>query len=52
MLNRLLDFPKAMPVYACTRERRTGGLIDERGIMRSFSVTAERLFGWTAIEAV
>jgi hypothetical protein len=21
MLNRLLDFPKAMPVYACTRER-------------------------------
>ena len=27
-------------------------VIDERGIMRSFSVTAERLFGWTAEEAV
>jgi two-component system sensor kinase FixL len=27
-------------------------VIDERGIMRSFSVTAERLFGWTAEEAI
>jgi two-component system sensor kinase FixL len=27
-------------------------VIDERGIMRSFSATAERLFGWTAEEAV
>lgn len=27
-------------------------VIDERGIMRSFSATAERLFGWTADEAV
>ena len=27
-------------------------VIDERGIMRSFSTTAERLFGWTAAEAV
>jgi two-component system sensor kinase FixL len=27
-------------------------VIDERGIMRSFSVAAERLFGWTAAEAV
>lgn len=27
-------------------------VIDERGIMRSFSVAAERLFGWTASEAV
>ena len=26
-------------------------VIDERGIMRSFSATAERLFGWTANEA-
>ena len=27
-------------------------VIDERGIMQSFSSTAERLFGWTAEEAV
>ena len=27
-------------------------VIDERGIMRSFSVTAERLFGWSAAEAI
>jgi two-component system, LuxR family, sensor kinase FixL len=27
-------------------------VIDERGIMRSFSATAERLFGWTAGEAI
>ena len=27
-------------------------VIDERGIMRSFSVTAERLFGWAAAEAI
>lgn len=27
-------------------------VIDERGIMRSFSATAERLFGWSAAEAV
>lgn len=27
-------------------------VIDERGIMRSFSATAERLFGWLADEAV
>ena len=27
-------------------------VIDERGIMRSFSTTAERLFGWTAQEAI
>lgn len=27
-------------------------VIDERGIMRSFSVTAERLFGWSAGEAI
>ena len=27
-------------------------LIDERGIMRSFSVTAERLFGWSAAEVL
>jgi two-component system sensor kinase FixL len=27
-------------------------VIDERGIMRSFSATAERLFGWTANEAI
>ncbi|MFB6452115.1 PAS domain S-box protein [Bradyrhizobium tunisiense] len=27
-------------------------LIDEWGIMRSFSVTAERLFGWSAAEAI
>src|SRR5215475_9602785 len=27
-------------------------VIDERGIMRSFSATAERLFGWTAEEAI
>src|SRR5579871_756968 len=27
-------------------------VIDERGIMRSFSTTAERLFGWTAEEAI
>jgi two-component system, LuxR family, sensor kinase FixL len=27
-------------------------LIDERGIMRSFSTTAERLFGWSAEEAI
>ena len=27
-------------------------VIDERGIMQSFSLTAERLFGWTAAEAV
>jgi two-component system sensor kinase FixL len=27
-------------------------VIDDRGIMRSFSVTAERLFGWQAIEVI
>src|SRR5215469_14322705 len=27
-------------------------VIDERGIMRSFSVTAERLFGWSAAEVI
>ena len=27
-------------------------VIDERGIMRSFSTTAERLFGWSAAEAI
>jgi two-component system sensor kinase FixL len=27
-------------------------LIDDRGIMRSFSVTAERLFGWSADEVI
>jgi two-component system, LuxR family, sensor kinase FixL len=27
-------------------------VIDERGIMRSFSATAERLFGWSAEEAI
>src|SRR5581483_1147645 len=27
-------------------------VIDERGIMRSFSVAAERLFGWSAAEAI
>jgi two-component system sensor kinase FixL len=27
-------------------------VIDDRGIMRSFSATAERLFGWSAAEAV
>jgi two-component system sensor kinase FixL len=27
-------------------------VIDERGIIRSFSTTAERLFGWTSVEAV
>jgi two-component system, LuxR family, sensor kinase FixL len=27
-------------------------VIDERGIMRSFSATAERLFGWSAAEAI
>ena len=27
-------------------------VIDERGIMQSFSATAERLFGWTAAEAI
>lgn len=27
-------------------------VIDERGIMRSFSVTAERLFGWSASEVI
>src|ERR1700745_4348843 len=27
-------------------------LIDERGIMRSFSVTAERLFGWQADQRI
>ncbi len=27
-------------------------VIDERGIMRSFSVTAERLFGWSAGEVI
>lgn len=27
-------------------------VIDERGVMRSFSVAAERLFGWTAAEAI
>lgn len=27
-------------------------VIDDRGIMRSFSVTAERLFGWSAAEAI
>src|SRR5262252_8325134 len=27
-------------------------VIDERGIMRSFSATAERLFGWSAGEAI
>jgi two-component system sensor kinase FixL len=27
-------------------------VIDERGIMRSFSATAQRLFGWTAEEAI
>ncbi|WP_298252963.1 PAS domain-containing sensor histidine kinase [Bradyrhizobium sp.] len=27
-------------------------LIDDRGIMRSFSVTAERLFGWSAAEVL
>jgi two-component system sensor kinase FixL len=27
-------------------------VIDERGLMRSFSSTAERLFGWTAAEAL
>jgi two-component system, LuxR family, sensor kinase FixL len=27
-------------------------VIDERGVMRSFSATAERLFGWTAEEAI
>jgi two-component system sensor kinase FixL len=27
-------------------------VIDDRGIMRSFSVTAERLFGWSAEEAI
>jgi len=27
-------------------------VIDERGIMQSFSATAERLFGWTAEEAI
>lgn len=27
-------------------------VIDERGIMRSFSITAERLFGWSAAEAI
>ena len=27
-------------------------VIDERGIMRSFSAAAERLFGWTAAEAI
>jgi two-component system, LuxR family, sensor kinase FixL len=27
-------------------------VIDERGIMQSFSTTAERLFGWTADEAI
>lgn len=27
-------------------------VLDERGIMRSFSVTAERLFGWSAAEAI
>jgi two-component system, LuxR family, sensor kinase FixL len=27
-------------------------VIDERGIMRSFSATAERLFGWTAEQAI
>jgi len=27
-------------------------VIDERGIMRSFSSTAERLFGWSAAEAI
>jgi two-component system, LuxR family, sensor kinase FixL len=27
-------------------------VIDERGIMRSFSATAERLFGWSASEAI
>ena len=27
-------------------------VIDDRGIMRSFSATAERLFGWSANEAV
>jgi two-component system, LuxR family, sensor kinase FixL len=27
-------------------------VIDERGIMRSFSATAERLFGWTGEEAI
>jgi len=27
-------------------------VIDERGIMRSFSVTAERLFGWSAAQVI
>jgi len=27
-------------------------VIDERGIMRSFSLTAERLFGWSAAEVI
>jgi two-component system sensor kinase FixL len=27
-------------------------VIDERGIMQSFSLTAERLFGWTAAEVI
>src|SRR6478672_1621288 len=27
-------------------------VIDDRGIMRSFSATAERLFGWSAAEAI
>ena len=27
-------------------------IIDERGVMSSFSATAERLFGWTATEAI
>jgi two-component system sensor kinase FixL len=27
-------------------------VIDERGLMRSFSVTAERLFGWSAAEVI